>query len=402
MAASGCLGVSRLKSLVGWILPSLVVLLSLEGIARIVTWRKFASYQANFSNQADSRWIEDDTLIWANRPFYLEYDRSSQYNGSGMRVDASDLAVPEKGTDDFWVLCLGGSAMAGVGSSRQGDWIRLTGIHQHPRDRSIDGRLRNHLQRAMPGRRVCVFNAAVSGYTLEQSRLMVERLAHVPFDFVISLDGYNEPVALGQGETVRDILQRRWSRHVVNRPQFRLARWMMRHSALVFLCGETVFFRSGLIRTGLNSRRDPDLVRHWMHQSAGPTDKCEQETIEAQQVYLSTMWRFHEELERRGIGHLLLFQPYLGERDPAKLEPNELALYHYFRTVENRCQTEFITSLREAIDAMDEPWVWSLEPVHDADGWMFLDACHLTAHANDWIARALASRIIAEIGSDDS
>jgi len=91
------------------------LIILIEIICRIIVWVEWSPYHTNLTIQGNARWISDSTSYWTNRPFFLEYDHSSQYNEIGMRVRAKDVFMPEKKENDFWVFLFGASAMAGMG-----------------------------------------------------------------------------------------------------------------------------------------------------------------------------------------------------------------------------------------------------------------------------------------------
>ena len=131
--------------------------------------------------------------MYNNRAFYVDFEKQFQYNELGMRSACGDYRIPLKKAGDLWVLLLGGSAMEGMGSNKDGAWFDMTNIPDHPYTETIAFYLEGVLGRKYPGKRVRVFNAAVSGFTLEQGISKYRKLSkQYDFDWVISMDGVNE------------------------------------------------------------------------------------------------------------------------------------------------------------------------------------------------------------------
>lgn len=386
------------------LLPTLLLLSILEVSSRLVCKSRFAPYRTNISIQGNSRWAAEPALIWTNRPRYLEYDRSSQYNEHGMRVEPGEIELPPARADELRVFCLGGSTMAGVGSSQEGDWLKMTGLSSHPVADSIDGHLERILQDSFPGRNVRVYNAAVSGFALAQSHLMYERLKHLEPDWIISLDGVNEPTSLEPGETAQERLRIRWENHPVNRFPFRQARFLMSRSAFFFLAGELAFFRAGIIRNPGNTEQDPEVLAFWLRKGAHqPPDRAGQDDAgetRAVDAFFQQLEAFRRALLADGQKHLLLIQPHLSLRNPGKMTEIERGLYNYYTHTDLSSGERFIKTIHATLAARfpHDGAVFSIRAAHEREGWFFLDYCHLTSEANRLIATELAERILHREG----
>lgn len=376
----------------------IAALLLLEGLCRVYVAVDLGPYGTSVSVQGNSRWEDDAVAGWRNRPRYLEFDRSAQYNERGLRVPAGHVAMPHKEPGELWVLLLGGSVMAGVGSAQTGEWLSLTGISTHPITDAIDGRLEAILRARLPGRRVRVFNGATAWYTLRQSRQLYRRLRDIQPDWVVSLDGVNEPETLGPSQTTADIVADRWRKHPVNRFPMRQARFAMSRSAVTFLLGETLFFRTGLVRVPRNREQDREALARWRgvdkpfrHRDESPG------TERAVSEFLRELIEFDEELTGAGQRHLLLIQPELSLRSASQLGPTERALRNYYASLNGGFDHVFLRAVhdrvREQLGGRDD--VQSLASFHERPGWVFLDNCHLTSEANGWIAEVVADRITA-------
>ncbi len=128
-------------------ITTIVFFIFVELIFRVISWFMYAPYHTNLSIQGNTRLVEDSVLYWNNRPFYLEYNNDEQYNELGMRVKAGEIFMPEKKERDFWIFLLGASAMYGMGSNLNGEWLDITNIYNHSIQNSIGGFLENSLQK---------------------------------------------------------------------------------------------------------------------------------------------------------------------------------------------------------------------------------------------------------------
>jgi len=382
------------------------IFLMAEMIARIVCWARFSKYHTSFVIQGDSRWISHPFLVWANRPKYFDIDNQTQFNEYGMRVAAGEVTMPVKQPDDFWVFLLGGSAMAGAGSNPNGEWIKMTGVSPHDMAHAIDGYLEAFLQKQLPEKRVRVFNAAVVWSSIVQSRLMYEILRPLHPDWIISMDGMNEPTVLSEGASTYQDLMSRWKTHPVNTFPFLYGRLLMRNSALCFLVGEYFFFRSGIIRNTKNTRQDEATIRLWLQQTENlnPVDSNKTELPDpeaqrrAEEEFLRHLWSFHQILSQDQQKHLLLIQPHLTLKAPDKFTRIEHALVNYYRSVFPEYPHSFIKAIydRVHLDFDANPHIITMDAVHHWDEWIFVDYCHFTREANRKIAQEIGHYIVSE------
>jgi lysophospholipase L1-like esterase len=372
----------------------------LEFIFRLICYFEFSPFHTNYSIQGNSRWISDSDLVWTNRPFYLEYDKHSQYNELGIRVEAGDVFMPVKKEDDFWVFLFGGSAMAGMGSNKDGDWIDITGVNDHPINQSIDGYLRNYLQKAMPHKKVRVFNTAVSGHTIYQSFIHYQLLCKHKPDWIISMDGINDPKSLATKETTLSYIQNQWKADPGQNSLFGFSKLLMSHSAFLNKLYKYIYFKHELIRTNENTNSSWKIKNKWTHEKNKKIAYTNQnpDIINAVKAFNSHLTAFTEKLEEDKQNHILLIQPYASLRDTNKLIGTEKAVYNYFTNFSNKDTTNtFIKILHEKTkeDFKFDSKVFSMNAVHHWNGWVFVDYCHFTKEANKRIAREIFESIIS-------
>ena len=374
--------------------PLVIVLLLLEIGARVVCWQRFDAYGTHFSVMGNGRWIDHDLTVWGNRPRFLEHTLASQYNEFGMRVPIGQVAMPVKGDDDFWVFLLGGSAVAGMGSNQDGEWLKITGVGTHPIRDSIDGQLERLLQAEMPDRKVRVFNAAIASGTSLQSLLRYRELRNLGPDWVITMDGINDPPSLNPEEMTRDVIESAWKSHRFKRWPFREFRFLMRNSALCFLVGEYVYAKSGIIRTPVSSSRDLETYRKWLGQSGilGPVNPLGEGEPRATAAFFGHLNALQQELRADGVQHLLLIQPHLSLRDTTQLKSAERAVYNYYAKTGGRVHG-FLSGLHTSAKGMGS--IFPMSTPHEWEFEVFVDYCHFTAEANRRISEELSKAILS-------
>lgn len=77
------------------------------------------------------------------------------------------------------------------------EFERISGVGEYPTELTLSERLREDLQRRNPGRRIVVFNAAVSGYRLSHEYgLYLGTIRALEPDLLVLVDGFNELVTL--------------------------------------------------------------------------------------------------------------------------------------------------------------------------------------------------------------
>lgn len=374
--------------------------LVLEIPARVACARRFGPAGTSVAVQGGSRWVAHPVLVWTHRPGYLLRDGTASFDEYGMRVPPGELRMPEKTEREFRVFLFGGSAMAGMGSNLNGDWIRLTGVGDHPRDRSIDGQLERILQEALPDRDVRVFNAATASHRLLQSRLYYERVRHLEPDWVVSMDGVNDPHALAPDASQPDQLGQEWRDHPTQRFPIAQASWFMSRSAVLFLLGDWLYFDTNLLRHAYGTPQDPALVERWSTLDPPPEipDAVEDPAAHERAVleFLRQLRLFDQALEADGRPHLLLVQPHLSLRDPERLGSPERSLWHYQMNETGWRRDAFLEEVHARVAAAAPRSIVPMDEVHRWPEWVFVDYCHFTAEANERIAREIAGEILGK------
>ena len=376
-------------------------LLLAEGVARVLFFFKFRELGTNVYVQGSPMQEADSASVYNNRAFYVDFEKQFQYNELGMKSACGDYRMPVKAGGDLWVLLLGGSAMEGMGSNKDGAWFDMTNILDHPYKETIGFFLGERLRRLYPGKRVRVFNAAVSGFTLDQGMARYRSLSRAyDFDWVISMDGVNECDTLEVGGPAAEKAYSRayWASMPFH--QFPL-NWIVpitQHSAFFNLVKQELYS----VRTKARARRNEAggfvLRDSWAARAALPilVDSGDARVLRSSGAFLREEREFAHELEKDGKHYLLLVQPYLAFRDSSVLGREELALDHYLREKMNDgYKHAFLKQVYAGVDT-GGLHIQAMPGVARWPGWVFVDYCHFTKAANERIAAELADYIASD------
>ena len=386
------------------ILVVIVFFIVIELGARVITYFKFDKYSTSISTQGNSRWCSHDSTVWMNRPGYLEYDKSSQYNEYGFRVKPGEFKMSKKKENDFWVFLFGGSAVAGMGSNQNGDWIKITGVATHPPENSIDGKLEKILQNKLKTKKVKVFNAAVASHTIFQSMRNYNRLKTLKPDWVVSMDGVNDPKKIDVDQKNTSIfLDSSWKSHPINNYPFKYFRKILSKSAFFCLIGEYLLFETGIIKTKKNSTADSSIINKWTNSGEQKFDlnnfnKRSPEEKNALNIFIANMKAFNDQLLRDKQKYILLIQPHLTLRNRDSIKNNqEIAAYNYQYHIIDKPHS-LLYDLHKYSDSIfkEEINIKSMKNLHNSKKWIFVDYCHFTVDANQMIAEDIARLILSK------
>ncbi len=415
--ASGTQAWSKGKLLRFAAVTIMLLLLLAEGIGRVVFFLRFRGLGTSVYVQGSPIQEADSVSVYNNRAFYVDFEKRFQYNELGMKSACGDYRMPLKNAGDIWVLLLGGSAMEGMGSNKDGDWFDITNIPDHAYGETIASFLDGRLRRLYPGKRVRVFNAAVSGFTLGQGIAKYRSLSRsYDFDWVISMDGVNECDTLGTGgvEAERAYSEEYWKSMPFRRFPLNWIVPITQHSAFFNLIKQGIYHFRLNMRTQRNQQQGFPKRHFWERakpealSSAGRDERVRHSA----QAFLREEIVFADELRREGKKYLLLAQPYLAFRDSNFLGKEELALGHYLRAAKNDgYRYAFLREVYSGIDGTERLREYAgflgtddggrlnirtMGGVSYWPGWVFVDYCHFTREANERIAGELADYIAAD------
>lgn len=377
---------------------TIALVLVLEGIARVGLYLYFSPYSTNHENQSYSYFAADSATIYGNRPFYLELNHQFQFNELGAKVLPKDVWMPQKKADDYWVFLFGGSSMAGMGANQYGgEWFDITGVLDHPVDETIGYYLEEYLSEKMPDKHVKVFNFAISGAGIYQSRQKyLQVIQQYQPDFVISMDGMNEPCELAPEQTSKAYFENEWKKHPANNEPLVSNFKKMRFSALYWCASKWLY------HTRESNKREERLSQlhqnqtKWLDTNPSPIPRKEIDStavIRAVNIYEEQSLLFHEALKENNHQGLLFVQPYLAFRDTISLNPTEKALYHYY--LQEKWDHERVFFFQEAYQRLKlNDLAIPLTQLHHYSEPLFVDYCHFTNEANKHIAELFGKHLI--------
>jgi hypothetical protein len=375
---------NKKKLLLFSIITIVLVLIVLELIFRIAFAVQYGGYHTSVYVQGNTLQVSDSQLVFKNRPFYLDYHKRYQFNEEGMRVKAGNVFMPKKGPDDYWVFLFGGSAMEGAGSNKDGEWLDITGIEDHDPGKTIAHFLQEYLQENMPGRKVTVFNAANSGYSILQSMRRYQELsAKYQMDYVISLDGENEPAKLAPGQSVDAYIRERWNSSALFRFPLNVIVPMTSHSAFINKMKQLAFHLRHERRMKNNLEKDFPARAKWFQATAAPLKYNDSEVDKAVDSFNAQLRAFDSLLASKNQPHKLYVQSHLTLKDTLQMTPRELALYKYYTVNYNDpYQNSFKRKLRTRFSQCYLP------------AKEFVDYCHFTEKTNELIAHTIGAEIL--------
>ena len=377
-----------------------LLLLLAEGVARVLFFLKFRELGTSVYVQGSPMQEADSVSVYNNRAYYVDFEKKFQYNELGMKSACGDYRMPVKTGGELWVLLLGASAMEGMGSNKDGAWFDMTNISDHPFNETIAFFLEGRLRRLYPGKRVRVFNAAVSGFTLEQGIATYKALSQrYDFDWVISMDGVNECDTLEAGPEAEKAYSRAyWASMPFHKFPLNWIIPITQHSAFFNLLKQELYAMRMKSRVRRNEADGFTMRRSWAARAALPllVDSGDERVLRSSGAFLREEQEFARELEKDGKRYLLLVQPYLSFRDSSVMGLEEMALDHYLREKMNDGSKQAF--LKQAYAGVDTGGlhIRAMPGVARWPGWVFVDYCHFTKAANERIAGELADYMASD------
>jgi len=380
------------------ILTCFITLLILEIFSRIVFAIQYRRLHTSLFIQGNTIQMSDSTLVFRNRPLYVNKRIGFQYNEEGMKVKPGDVQMPQKKENDFWVFLFGASAMEGMGSNQDGAWLDITGVEDYPPDQTIAAYLQEILQQNMPGKNVRVFNAANSSFTLQQSRLRYQQLtAKYKMDWVISMDGQNEPVSLNFHQTTMKLVQKGWKENpVFHFPLNTLIR-LSSHSAFVYELKQLWFNHRRSTRIDNIEDNQHEERAKWSKGNLGPIEVAENKDVDrAIDTFFRQLIVFDSILNSTNQPHKLYVQPHLIYR--GFMNDAEKPLMNYYLYSRNDSLANgFFFGLKDRFSQTFAKGSSIEMIIADTLSFpVFVDYCHLTNQANRYLAQKMATDILSK------
>ncbi|MBS1668121.1 MAG: hypothetical protein JST58_12150 [Bacteroidetes bacterium] len=390
------------KKLAFSVMACLLFFLFIELVARTVFLFKYHKDHTSVYIQGGPLQIGDSSIVFRNTPYYIDYDHRFQNSELGFRSAVGDWRQPTKTDHDFWVLLTGASAMEGMGSNKDGNWVDITGVQDYVYEKTIAHKLQVILQKELPNRRVRVFNGANSGYILWQSYQRYENLKkELKPDWVVSLDGNNEYASLDDDADLKKLKQSGWEDYpIFKAPSKYIIPFTQRIYSLNSL-KQLIYHIKSQVRLQKNIKENYPVRAQWLHRGSKPISFCQvthkiQNAIDA---YMYWLHQYDSSLSRDGVNHLLIYQPFLFDKNFSTMGDTEKALYNYYSWNYNDSVGQtFKTIVKKKLEAEEStnPNLLVLD-ANRISGQTFVDYCHFTEIAADSITAIIGSRILASI-----
>src|SRR6187402_631932 len=390
---------SKKKLIAFSIITLLFIFLVIEIIFRVLFFIQYKDYHTSVYTQGNTIQKSDTGLIFMNRPFYLDFEKKHQHNEEGMKSEPSEVFMPEKKEDDFWVFLLGGSAMEGMGSNKNGEWFDITGAEDYAAKQTIASILEKKLQVALPSKRVKVFNAANSAYCISQVIKRYQKLnTKYKADWVVSLDGNNEPVFTSEDSSVWDLMSRDWKNNQTFKFPLKYVIPFTSHSAFINQLKQSLYHFKLSRRIKRNKETNFPSKLKWSavkdQSLLYATDSFfAQKMADTFYYYLN---KFDTILNNSNQHHLLLIQPHLSLRDSTVMTTTEKALFNYYcHSSNNPVFNSYYRKIYSLYDSLakNKRTIRLLQDLHSMKEQIFLDYCHFTPNANEYLASYIADII---------
>lgn len=385
-------------------LTIIIFFIVLEIVFRIIFFVKYGDYNTSVTIQGNTIQMGDDTLIFRNRPYYLDVSKKYQFNEEGFKSAPGDTEMPEKKPGDFWVFLFGASAMEGMGSNKDGDWLDITGVEDYSYKYSIAYLLQQKLQERLRDKKVHVFSAATSSFSVYQSMLQYERLRKkYKMDWVIGMDGNNEPVITDTLRSLRSIIETDWQERPVFKFPLKYIIPLTKRSAFVNALKQALFNAKNTKRLQNAIKNKYPLREKWLNIPSAKLlyDSASPVFVHTVDTFFNYVKQFDEKLSRDRTPHLLFVQPHLSMRNPAKMTITEKALFSYYTHKKNEPLFQSFMVKSHSKAAQMGHTIRSLSFMHENNFETFVDYCHFTPQAIRQLSAYFCDCIMEEYSKKD-
>jgi hypothetical protein len=229
--------------------------------------------------------------------------------------------------------------------------------------------------------------------------LQYERLkAKYKMDWVISMDGNNEPLVSNTDLSIRDYIVNDWKDYPIFKFPLKYIIPVTKRSASVNALKRFLFERRMNKRIRSATENNFPAKTKWFTTNPGQLAYDRQSVVVQRSVdsFFYYMKRFDQKLVSDNIPHLLFVQPHLTMRDTAKMSMTEKALLHYYIFSRNRGDiNSFIAKIEEEAGAQTGA-IQSLAFMHKNDFETFVDYCHFSRQAIRQLSVFFAERIVSQ------
>jgi hypothetical protein len=210
------------------------------------------------------------------------------------------------------------------------------------------------------------------------------------------MDGENEPPVLKQGETIPQHIKERWDSSALFRFPLNVIIPITSHSAFMNKMKQSFFNYRFSRRMNKNAKENYPARQEWSRKPTGsikfadPAGDSERAII----AFYAELKKFDSLLTARNQLHSLYIQPHLAFRQVYRMNDVERALYNYYTATYN---DPFNNTFKKMLYSGQQPLpqvVHVLDELHSLPQQVFVDYCHFTPGANEYIAQLIAEDIL--------
>ena len=340
---------------------------------------------------SDNKFRFNHYRVYEHVPGFHEGDGKEDWiviNANGFRRREDVPMKKPAGTTR--VFFLGGSAAHGISSASPYPIVHVR------MEETVDAHLERMLKTSMPGQRVEVINAAVTGYHVFQHTeyLMSELLAYDP-DMVIFFDGANDHYTNNPDfQYMTDFRYQFW-KPLLQQPSlrsiwFQFAFWMSKYSGAF-----RGYVAWSMNRDALKETMRTDLLRY----ADGSPESIAAHKRVARDQFLRSIETNLFLLQRDSVRAVLCLQPMLVLRDTTLLSPAEKAFLHKDVNVQTLYPI-VLDELRAVATKWNVPLVDMNPPFNDPTfkgQRLLIDYCHLNSAGGEVCAKALTAVVQREL-----
>ncbi|MBP6392085.1 MAG: SGNH/GDSL hydrolase family protein [Flavobacteriales bacterium] len=333
---------------------------------------------------SDNKFRFNHYRVYEHVPGFHEGDGKEDWiviNANGFRR-REDVPV-KKPAGTIRIFFMGGSAAHGISSASPYPIVHVR------MDETVDAHLERILRTSIPGQRVEVINAAVTGYHVFQHTeyLMSELLAYDP-DMVIFFDGANDHYINNPDYRYMTDLRHQFWKPLLQEPSmrsvwFQFAFWMAKCSGAF-----RGYVSWWMTMEAQREMERVDLIR-W---DLGPAASIAAHRTAAHDQFLRAIETNLFLLRREGVKAVLCLQPMLVLRDTTLLSSAERAFLRRDVNVQTLYPT-VIEELRGVATKWNVPLV-DMNPSFNNPAFkgqqLLIDYCHLNSAGGEVCARTLA------------
>lgn len=336
--------------------------------------------------------------VYESVPNRVDLEAKYRLNNYGFR---NENDIKPKEDDEIRIFILGSSAALGYASANQ--FRRITGAYEYPSKFTIAGFLEQKLSLAYPNNKIKVFNAAVSGFTVNlEYNLYMGTIRGLNPDLIILIDGYNDAFFPFKVPLFYrgDLDRKSYLRYEYKKPMFRMT---------MFFCSKsyTIFYLTSYFIPKFSYNKD------FFEKCLRMNIEVDRKKItEISKQYSKNICRAIDDTIARykffkqaclidGIHILYCPQPILTLK--TNKTNTEKACYNYLISLKSTAEEQipffdlyelYLNKFEDWAEKADVSYINLQKEINKTNKQIFVDYCHFSRYGNDYIADLLNNKII--------